>query len=238
MVDRWVCRTLVPALPAHVRVVLAGRDAPTHHWRGYGPLLTVVPLANLAPDDSLALLRGQGVDEQAAAQIDRIARGHPLSLQLAAWALRDRPGLALDEIAVGAVGEELARLYLDGLDADTRRALHAAALTRATTLPLLAAMLPGEDPAAAFERLRRLPFVERGADGLLVHDTVREATAALLRAADPQEYWRMRAAAWSHLRIELRGAPARDVSRYTADLLYLLEDGVRPAFFPAAAGEQ
>jgi DNA-binding winged helix-turn-helix (wHTH) protein len=68
---------------------------------------------------------------------------------------------------------------------------------------------------------------------------VREATAALLRASDPQEYWRLRAAAWSCLRAELRGAPRRELPRYTADLLYLIEEeGVRRAFFPAAAGEQ
>jgi DNA-binding response OmpR family regulator len=239
MVDHWMCRKLIPALPGHVRVVLAGRDTPTDRWRSYGPLLSSVPLANLEPEAATALLRGNGVDGAMAARINSIACGHPLSLQLAAWALRDRPGLALEEIAVGAVGEELARVYLDGLDAPARRALDAAALTRRTTLPLLAAMLPDEDPAAAFERLRQLPFVELGADGLLVHDTVREATAALLRAADPQEYWRLRTAAWGHLRGELRGAPARDLSRYTADLLYLIEnEGVRGAFFPAAAGEQ
>jgi DNA-binding response OmpR family regulator len=239
MVDHWICRTLIPALPGHVRVVLSGRDVPMDRWRGYGPLLCAVALANLEPTAAAAVLRGNGVEAAMAARINSIARGHPLSLQLAASALRDRPGLALDEIAVGAVGEELARVYLDGLEAPTRRALDAAALTRRTTLPLLAAMLPEDDPAEAFERLRRLPFVELGADGLLVHDTVREVTAAMLRAADPQEYWRARSAAWCHIRAELRGTPARDLSRYTADLLYLIEDkGVRGAFFPAAAGEQ
>jgi DNA-binding response OmpR family regulator len=239
MLDHWLCRTLIPALPGHVRVVLAGRDVPLNRWRGYGSLLCSVPLTNLEPSDAIELLHGNGVDHRMATRINSIAHGHPLSLQLAAWALRDRPGLALDEIAVGSVGEELARVYLDGLDVPTRRALDAAALTRRTTLPLLAAMLPDDDPAEAFERLRRLPFVELGCDGLVVHDTVREATAALLRAADPQEYWRLRAAAWGHLRTELRGAPSRDLSRYTADLLYLIDDqGVRGAIFPAAAGEQ
>jgi DNA-binding winged helix-turn-helix (wHTH) protein len=237
--DYWLCRKLIPALPAHVRVVLAGRDVPARRWRSYGPLLCSLPLGNLPPQEALQLLVDHGVDEGEAPRINLIARGHPLSLQLAAWALRDRPGLALEEVVVGAVGEELARVYLDGLDAPTRRALDAAALVRRTTLSLLAAMLPDEPPAEAFERLRRLPFVELSADGLLVHDTVREATAALLRATDPQEYWRLRAAAWGRLRAELRGAPARDLSRYTADLLYLIEDeGVRGAFFPAAVGEQ
>src|ERR1043165_8435457 len=63
MVDHWFCRTLVPALPANVRVVLAGRDAPTSRWRAYGSLLSALPLANLEPDDALALLAGSGVDE-------------------------------------------------------------------------------------------------------------------------------------------------------------------------------
>jgi hypothetical protein len=239
MLDRWMCSTFIPALPAHVRVVLAGRDAPADGWRTYGPLLRGLPLVNLAPEDAEALLRSNGLDEAAARDVNSVAHGHPLSLQLAAWALRDRPGLAIEQLAAGPVGEELARVYLDGLDAPTRRALDAAALTRRTTLSLLAAMLPDEPPTEAFERLRRLPFVELGADGLIVHDTVREATAALLRAAHPHEYWRLRAAAWSRLRSELRGAPRRDLQRYTADMLYLIEDqAVHGTFFPAAVGEQ
>jgi DNA-binding response OmpR family regulator len=222
-----------------VRVVIAGRLVPPGRWRHYGPLLCSIPLSNLPPEEAAELLRSNGVDVLTALRINAVAHGHPLSLQLAAWALRDRPGLAIEEIAAGTVGEELARVYLDGLDAPTRRALNAAALTRRTTLSLLAAMLPDEPATEAFERLRELPFVELTAGGLLVHDTIREATAALLRAADPPEYWRLRAVAWSCLRTQLRGAPPRELPRYTADLLYLIEEeAVRRAFFPAAVGEQ
>ena len=238
VLDPWIARTFVPALPAHVRVVFAGRDAPAAHWRAYGPLLTSLPIGNLPHQDAVALLRVNGVDDGMARRINALCHGHPLSLQLAAWALHDRPGAACEAIAAGAVGEELAHLYLDGLDQPTRRALDAAALTRRTTLSLLEAMLPEEDAPAAYDRLRALPFVELDADGLVVHDTIREATAALLRAADPPEYWRLRAAAWSRLRTELRGAPTRDLWRYTADILYLIEDqAVRQVFFPPAAGE-
>ncbi len=237
-IDAWFARTFVPALAGHVRVVLAGRDAPTRDWGAYGSLLDSLPIGNLLHEDAVALLRCNGVDDHTARRVNALCHGHALSLQLAAWALRDRPGAALEAIAAGAVGEELARLYLDGLDQPTRRALHAAALVRRTTLSVLEAMLPGEDYAAAYDRLRGLPFVEPGADGLVVHDTIREVAAALLRAADPPEYWRLRAAAWGRLRAELRGAPPRDVSRYTADILYLIEDqGVRQVFFPPAAGE-
>ncbi len=239
MIDRWICREFIPALPANVRVVVAGRTVPAERWRRYGPLLCALPLGNLSPAEAAKLLRENGVEERMVARINSICRGHPLSLQLAAWALRDRPGLALDAIAAGPVADELARVYLDGLEGPIRRALDAAALTRRTTLSLLEAMLPDEDAVAVFHGLRALPFVELDADGLLVHDTIREATAALLRAADPQEYWRLRTAAWGRLRNDLRGAPARDLRRYTADMLYLIEeDAVRDVFFPATDGEQ
>lgn len=238
--DLWLCREFLPSLPASVRVVIAGREPPADAWRAtYRSALRVLPLENLPPADALAMLRDRGVDGTAAPRVNSIARGHPLSLQLAAEALRDRPTLRFDAIAVGPVGEQLARIYLDGLDPATRRALDAASLTRRTTLSVLQAMLPDDDATATFERLRRLPFVVLSPDGLVVHDTVREAASALLRATNPEAYWRMRAAAWSRLRTELRGAPSRDMGRYTADMLYLIEEqAVRAAFFPPAVGEQ
>lgn len=55
--DHWLCRTLIPALPAQLRVVIAGRDVPAGRWRSYGPLLCAVPLANLRPTDAVALPR-------------------------------------------------------------------------------------------------------------------------------------------------------------------------------------
>ena len=239
-IDGWIARTFVPALPANVRVAIAAREPPAEPWRAtYRAALRVIALANLSPDDAVAMLRQRGVEPDTATRLNAVAHGHPLSLQLGAEALRQRPTLRIGELAVGAVAHELAELYLDGLDARTRRALDAAALTRRTTLSVLGAMVPDDDPAELFERLRRLPFVVMGPDGLVVHDTVREATSALLRATNPDAYWRMRAAAWSRLRAELRGAPPRDVGRYTADMLYLIEDeSVRSAFFPPAVGEQ
>ena len=89
--DDWLCRTLIPALPAHVRVVIAGRDVPAGRWRSYGPLLYAVPLANMRPTDAVALLRDGGLDAETAHRINSIIRGHPLSLRLAVAALRDRP---------------------------------------------------------------------------------------------------------------------------------------------------
>ena len=66
-------------------------------------------------------------------------------------------------------------------------------MLRRVTLSLLGALLPDGSPQDAFERLAALPFVELGREGLVVHDTVREAVAALLRATDPVRHRAYRA---------------------------------------------
>ena len=147
--------------------------------------------------------------------------------------MRDRPDVELDDIALQAVLDELTGLYLDGLDGSTRAALDAASVVRRITLSLLEAMLPDRAPQDVFERLRALPFVQLGHDGLLVHDTIRETVARALRGFDPVAHRRYRAAAWQKLRSELPTVPPADLWRYTADMLYLIENpAVREAFFP------
>jgi transcriptional regulator len=231
LLDHWLSATLVPALPVNVRVVLIGRDPPSGAWvHRYGDLLATLELRNLAAADAEAFLCRSGADPD----LDRIARGHPLALQLAANACFDGAAAPPEDAAIDAIVEQLGRIYLDQLDEPTRRALAAASVTRRTTLSLLEAMLPDDVAWEAFDRLRRLPFVQLGADGLVVQDTMHAVTAALLRAADPAAYRRYRLAAWNCLRRELREAPRRELWRCTADMLFLVEKPiVRRFFFPA-----
>ena len=141
--------------------------------------------------------------------------------------------MSLEAVTVKAIVEGLTELYLGVLDGKTREALDAASVVRRPTLSLLAAMLPQTAPQDAFDRLRVLPFVELSDDGLVVHDTVREAIAALLRSSDPDRSKRYRAAAWRQLRDEVARASNHEMWRYTADLLYILQNPiVREAFFP------
>jgi hypothetical protein len=237
LADAWVRLTLLPALPATARIAIGSRDRPSTAWSGaLGPLLRGVALGTLAPPAAEALLRRSGVPAREARAINCFAHGHPLALLLAASAHAERPGLALEHAALPTVVDALARLYLDGLDPDTRRALDAASVTRRTTLSLLAAQLPDEPAHEAFARLRALPFTELGRDGLVIQDTVREAVAALLRAGDPAAHRRLKLAAWHQLRSEMRDAHPDEMWRYTADALYLIENpGVREIYFPTAA---
>jgi hypothetical protein len=239
MLDPWVRRTFVPGLPEGVRVVLAGREPPAAAWhREYGELVQAVRVENLSPEDAEHVLAASGMPGEQARRVNGVVRGHPLALVLAGAALRDEPGLPAEGTATGTMVQDVARTYLDALDAPTRRALEAACVARRTTLSLLGAMLPDEAPGDAFARLRDLPFVELGREGLVVHDTVREATRLRLKALDPGTYHAHRAAAWRCLRAEMRSGARADMWRWTADMLYLIEDSnVRENFFPSVRME-
>jgi Transcriptional regulatory protein, C terminal len=234
LLDPWLRQTFVPTLSDKVRIVLSGREPPMTGWpSALGALFRGLPLDNLRREAAEELLRRAGVDERDSDRVYRLARGHPLSLRLAASALAERQDLSLEVVTVKAIVEGLTDLYLGVLDSKTRLALDAASVVRRATLSLLAAMLPETAPQDAFERLRALPFVEVGEDGLVLHDTVRESIAALLRSADPARSKRYRAAAWRQLREEVAHAPRHEMWRYTADLLYILENPiVREGFFP------
>jgi hypothetical protein len=196
----------------------------------------MVPLGNLAAADAVALLRREGLSYADAARVARFTHGHPLALRLAASARGTRPDLTVPDAAVASVVTEIARVYLSGLGQPARAVLDAACTLRRPTPSLLGALLPDVPPHDAYGMLHPLPFVELGPDGLVLHDTVREVVAALLRVNDPQAYRGHRIAAWRQLRRELRTAPPADLWRYTADLLYLVENpAVREAFFPTAS---
>lgn len=234
LLDPWLRQTFLPALSDRIRIVLAGREPPMTGWpSALGGLFRGLQLDNLSRGDAEDLLEHSGVDAADADRIYRLARGHPLSLRLAASAVTERPDVSLEAVAVKAIVEGLTDLYLGGLDAKTRLALDAASIVRRSTLSLLGAMLPDTAPQDAFDCLATMPFVELGDDGLVLHDTVREAIAALLRSSDPARSKRYRAAAWRQLRDEAAHAPQHEIWRYTADLLYILENPiVREAFFP------
>src|SRR4029077_4151178 len=82
--DLWLQQSFVPALGDGVRVVVAGRESPMTGWStAFGRLFRDIPLGNLPRDDAETLLRQEGVDGDDLDRINRLARGHPLSLRLA-----------------------------------------------------------------------------------------------------------------------------------------------------------
>lgn len=239
LLDTWLRQDFVPSLPAGVRLVCAGREPPLAAWLTSATLegrVAVVPLGPIGEAEALTLLGRLGVPGARARELARLARGHPLALRLAAATLAERPDLGLDDLAAHGVVDELVRLHLaDVRDPGIRAALGAASTVRRLTLTLLRAMVP-DASSVAYDGLAALPFVESRHDGLVVHDVVRDAIARHLRAADPSAYRRYRRTAWRRLSVEVASAPSSDLWRYTADMLYLIENPVvREAFFPSAA---
>ena len=240
LLDAWFRQSFVPTLPDNVRVVLAGREPPVSAWRasaGWESIIRTITLEPLPDADAIEILTQGGVVRDAALRINRFARGLPVALRIAAEAASERRGIDLEgDAAVFHVIKELTRLYVSGLEPATRRILDAASVVRRVTVPLLDAMLPDRAPQDSFERLRTLPFVETAQDGLFLHDTMRESISASLKSADPQAHRRYRQLAWHRLREEAHGMSPDNLWRYTADLLYLIEDPVvREAFFPTTA---
>lgn len=239
LADSWFRQVFVPALLDNTRVVFAGREAPVAAWAaspGWDRVFRSIPLGPLPEPDALELLTQSGMSRGEAVRINRFARGLPLALRVAAVATGERESLALEGAAVQRIVEELTRLFLSDLDPPTRHALDAGSVVRRITVSLLGAMLPDRAPQDSFDRLRTLPFVEAARDGLFLHDALRESIATALKAADPPAYRRYRQLAWRQLRREVRDVGLQDLWRYTADILYLIENPVvREAFFPTTA---
>ena len=236
LMDTWLRQVLVPSLPAGVSLVLAGRERPVAGWFALDGFRSL-PLHPLEDADACSLLERLGVPASDAARLNRIARGHPLALMLASAGVAERPDLGLEDAALTRVVEELTRLYLDDVeDALSRRALEAASVVRRVTEPVLGAMLEEPDGGEALRRLLDLPFVDAGRDGLVVHEAVRDAVAGFLRGTNPTRYRSYRRAAWRELRSETREAGPAELWRYTADMLYLIDNPVaREAFFPSGS---
>lgn len=240
LMDTWLRQELAPRLAHRQRLVISGREAPVAAWFTAPELAGAVrdiPLGPLETDAALTLLAGLGLEGERARALAGIAHGHPLALRLGSAALAGRPDLSMRDVEGDRLLEQLAQIFLaDVPDPLTRKALEAASVVRRSTRTLLGAMLPGADADDLLVRLRALPFVETRPDGLVVHQAVQGAVDRSLKASDPVRYRDLRRAAWHQLRSEVRQAPPSQLWRYTADMLYLIENPVlREAFFPSGA---
>lgn len=238
LMDTWLRQVFVPALTDNVRMMFFGRERPFTAWHALpgGPrMVQSIALEPLDEQEAVALLSRLGVSAGDAARLTRFTHGHPLALRLAAAAREERPEFALEQVPLQHALDELTRMFLaDVRDAATRRIIEGVSVARRTTIPLLRSLFPEFAPQDAFNRLQHLPFVDGANDGLVIHDAVRGAIARSLRARDPSRYLDYQRAAWRLLRTEATSAGGGELWRYTADILYLVENPVvREAFFPS-----
>ena len=193
-------------------------------------------LDELGREASLRVLQAGGMSQAAAKRAYGFTRGHPMALRLAISSgrkfLNDIPG----DLVRHQIIMQLSDIFLADLDLVTRRALEAMSTVRRTTQTLLAAMLDIPDAADIYDRIQGLSVIERRNDGLALHPTVQEAIAVQLRASDPVRFTGYRRRAWSALEAQASAIAIADLWRYTADVIYLIDNPiVREAFFPSRA---
>jgi hypothetical protein len=206
--------SLLPSLPEHSLVVVAGRDAPEPEWfqGGWESVTAEYELRPLTAEDARALARERGVeDEELARKVVAWAGGSPLALTLAAEAvtshaiwdpqrIEDRPEL------VRALLRHVADTELEG---GNRDAMAVASLARATTRAMLEDVLPGCDADAAEEWLRSRSFAEETSMGVTLHDLVRKAVRADLRLREPARERELRRRIADHLYARAVGGEPR-----------------------------
>jgi hypothetical protein len=238
LLDAWLRAEFVPRLPAPVRLILSGRHPPAPGWtatRGWPTLVRSCSLQALDEAEARAMLESRHAPAPLVPGIVKFAQGHPLALELAFAAVAERPGFDFEAPERSRVIARLAQLFLQDLsDSGVRTALEAACVVRRASRSFLASLLGADAAAQAMERLGEIGFVERTAEGLSLHPSVRQALEGELRAIDPVRHRELRRAAWKHLRQALPSVGRAHVWPHAADALFLLEhDHVREAFFPS-----
>ena len=175
-----------------------------------------------------------GLDAADAPRVNRLARGHPLSLELAAAAVRARPDADLeDHRAAGGPRRADRALPRRPRPAPTREALtppRSSAAPRSRCSRRCCPTARRRTRSSACARCR-----SSSSDTTASSSTTRFARRSRGRCAgsDPAVHRRYRAAAWRTLQNELPSVAPADLWRYTADMLYLIENPtVREAFFP------
>ena len=192
IIDGWLRNDLLPALPAAMRTVTAGRNPPNHAWRtaaGWRTLIAEQLLGPLSEADAALLLRRRRFRSRWSPAL-RFGRGHPLALELIAEALSRRPDLHVRAGPPPEVVEELVDVIFDGLPPDARHTAERASVLRRVTEPLLAAVLAddaGDGPqrAAAWRMLRDLPFTSVTPYGLEFSAVIHEVIATALELRNP-----------------------------------------------------
>ncbi|WCB91567.1 hypothetical protein DSM104299_00238 [Baekduia alba] len=218
---------LLPALPARAIVVLAGRERPAPEWfqDGWEHLTRALALAPLTVAEGLQFVAAHGIDDAATASaLVQWSSGSPLALSLAS-AIAQREGRWPDD-HLGSdpqlVDLLVSRLVLARPDSPDRHddVTAVAAIARVTTASLLAEVLPGIPPNEAQAWLRAQSIAEPVGDGVAMHDLVRKALRAQLRAQRPERERELRRRIADHLHHHA----VADDPRLVIDLAELIED--------------
>lgn len=239
LIETWLRREFVPHMHGQLRLIFSGRIHPDRQWVINPPdnsEFRCMKLNSLSFSAAVSYLQTLGHTQIVAMGINQFARGHPLALQLASSAVLEQSQRKLNEIPPNDVVQTLVQYFVEDIkDHQLKQALEATAIVRRIYEPLLTAMLNVEENVGAclYNALSEIEFVEHRDDGLSLHDILKNVISANMKSQYPIRYCQYRHRACVLLNEEMRHSSPSQLWRYTADIIYLVENSViRSAFFP------
>lgn len=237
LLETWFRREFMVIMRSKIKLIFSGRVAPDYQWLLNPPehcRYCSLKLSSLSFQDSVAFLQLCGHTKISATGLNQFANGHPFALRLASAAILEHPGRAFCDIPLDNMIQTLADYFIEDIqDPELRRAIEATSTVRRVSESVLATMLDLENNSTLYNKLAQLNFIEHHPDGLSLHDVLKHALATTLKARSPQKFSEYRNKASRVLRREMKTADSSNLWRYTADIIYLVDNSViRDAFFP------
>jgi len=201
--DDWVCRTLVPALPSGMRLVILGRNQlhrVNFDWSDHGDAVHTMPLPELSEEDAKAYLRHYGLtDPVALSQVYQFTGGYPLLLVLVRHLAREAGGWekvgALERSADRdfVATQLLERILREERVAEVRAFLEKGVVARWFDPETISVILEIslDEGRTIYDKLQRHSFVERHPYGLKFHDKICELLLERLKFTSEAEYQRL-----------------------------------------------
>jgi hypothetical protein len=196
--DDWMCRTLMPALPDRVKVVILGRNAlpkVNFDWGEFGAALQSVELGELPEGDAKAYLVHHGLRQTAALdQVYRFTSGYPLLLVLVVHLAREAGGWDKVGLLESAADRDrvatklLERILREERAKEVEAFLEKGVVARWFTPEVVSVVLEvsAEEGRKIYDKLERHSFVERHPYGLKFHDKIRELLLDRLKFNKPE----------------------------------------------------
>jgi hypothetical protein len=219
---------LLPRLDTAVKVVIAGRRPLVLSWRradAWPKIVRLLPLESFSASESRCYLLRRGLER--AEVIDQVVTatgGNPLALSLAAdivvqFGVRDFAADPQWRLASRSLVRRL--LSEAGGDLVLGSILEACSVVHVFDEATLTAITGLDDVSRPFDRLCRLSIVKPTAQGLMLHDHVREVIAKDFAWRRPHHHQLLRTRALNHFRERLRTSHPDDRAWLIGECFFL-----------------
>jgi DNA polymerase III delta prime subunit len=239
----YLQQELLPRLDTKTKVVIAGRRPLVLTWSrsdGWPKIVRLLPLEGFALRDSRCYLAQRGIaPRELVDQVVTWTAGNPLALSLAAdlisqFGVRDFAAEAQWHIAARSL---LRRLLSESADDPALvAAIEAGSVVRIFDEATLYALTLQEDVSNVFDRLCRLSITKPAANGLMLHDNVREIIAQDLRWRRPLQHQLLRQRALEHFKQRLRCSSQPERGWLISECFHLWDNPIIKELFFGSEG--